>query len=103
MANGFIHVDATSGSAPFVYTWTGPGGFTASTKDISNLNAGQYQLLIVDNNECTASETFDLTEPGKLGMTYTASSSIAGGFNINCAGESTGSINLEASKPGKNC
>jgi gliding motility-associated-like protein len=96
MANGFIHVDATSGSAPFVYTWTGPGGFTATTKDISNLKAGQYQLVIVDNSECQASETFDLAEPGKLELTYTASSSTAGGFNINSAGESTASINLIA-------
>ena len=51
--------------------------------------------MIVDSSECKASETFDLTEPGKLGFTFTLSSSIAGGFNINCAGESTGSIDIE--------
>jgi gliding motility-associated-like protein len=95
MDNGFIHVDPTTGSAPFVYTWTGPNGFTATTKNISDLKAGQYQLLIVDSNECKASETFVLTEPGKLGLTYTLSESTAGGFNINCAGERTGSIDIE--------
>jgi gliding motility-associated-like protein len=95
LSNGFINVDPTTGSAPFVYTWTGPNGFTATTKNISDLKAGQYKLLIVDNNECKASETFNLTEPGKLGLTFTLPSSIAGGFNINCAGESTGSIDIE--------
>ena len=95
LANGFIHVDPTTGSAPFVYTWTGPDGFTSATKNISNLIAGQYQLLIVDSNECKASGTFDLTEPGKFGFTFTLPSSTAGGFNINCAGESTGSIDID--------
>jgi gliding motility-associated-like protein len=95
LGNGFININATTGSAPFIYTWAGPDGFTATTKDISNLYAGQYQLLIVDSNECKASETFDLTEPGKFGFTFTLSSSTAGGFNINCAGESTGSIDIE--------
>jgi gliding motility-associated-like protein len=95
-ANGFINVDPISGSPPFVYTWTGPNGFIATTKNISNLFAGQYKLLIVDTNECKASETFDLIEPGKLGFTFTLPSSTAGGFNINCAGESTGSIDIEA-------
>jgi len=51
--------------------------------------------LIVDVNECKASEIFNLSEPGKLGMTFGLPSSIAGGFNLNCAGDSTGYINVE--------
>ncbi|MGC1389434.1 MAG: PKD-like domain-containing protein, partial [Bacteroidales bacterium] len=95
MANGFINIEPTTGSPPFVYTWTGPNGFIAATRNISNLLAGQYQLSIVDSNECKASDIFDLTEPGKLGFSYTLSSSIAGGYNINCAGDRTGFIDIE--------
>jgi gliding motility-associated-like protein len=95
LADGFINVDPTTGSAPYVYTWTGPNGYIASTNNISNLISGQYQLLIVDSSECKASETFDLTEPGKLGFTFTLSSSTAGGYNINCAGDRTGSIDIQ--------
>ena len=95
LADGYIHIDPTTGSEPYIYSWTGPSGFLSSSKNISDLIAGQYQLLIVDNNECKASETFDLTEPGKLGMNITLPSSIAGGFNINCAGDSTGYIEIE--------
>ena len=51
--------------------------------------------FIKDSNECTATETITLTEPGLLGMTANLSPSIAGGFNINCAGDSTGSIDIE--------
>jgi gliding motility-associated-like protein len=95
LANGYININPTTGQAPFVYTWTGPGGFSSSTKNISNLLAGQYQLLIVDVNECKASEIFNISEPGKLGMTLSLPSSTAGGFNLNCSGDSTGYINVE--------
>ena len=95
LANGSIQVNLTSGLAPFVYTWTGPNGFTATTKDISGLQAGQYNLLITDKNLCTSTETINITEPGKFGMKISLSQSIAGGFNINCSGDNTGSINIE--------
>ena len=94
MADGFINVNPTTGLAPFIYTWTGPNGFTSTTKNIASLRAGQYQLLIVDKNECRASETFTLTEPGKLSITYSVPASNAGGFNLNCAGDSAGYINI---------
>lgn len=95
MSNGSVLIEPTSGVAPFVYTWTGPGGFTATTKYISNLKAGQYNLHIVDSNYCTVDEVINLTEPGLLGMTFNLSSSVTGEHNINCAGDSTGTIGVE--------
>jgi gliding motility-associated-like protein len=94
LANGSIQVTPTSGQSPYIYNWTGPNGFTASTKDLTNLLAGKYTLLITDNNSCTTTEIIDLSEPGKLSMTVNLSSSIAGGYNINCAGEKNGSIDI---------
>jgi gliding motility-associated-like protein len=96
LSDGSINVDLISGAPPYNYTWTGPNGFTGTTKSISGLKAGQYHLLIIDNNECKASEVIDLTEPGILNMNFTLSSSIAGGYNINCAGDNTGSIDVIA-------
>ena len=52
-------------------------------------------MLITDSNYCTASETITLTEPGRLGLSFILSASVTGGFNINCAGDSTGSIVVE--------
>jgi gliding motility-associated-like protein len=95
MANGSIKVTPTSGLAPFIYTWTGPSGFTATTQDISGLKAGLYVLTIVDKNFCSATETITLSEPGKLGMTFSLSASNAGGFNLNCAGDNNGYIGIE--------
>jgi len=95
MANGSINVTTTSGVAPFIYTWAGPAGFTASTQNISNLKAGRYVLSIIDKNNCTATEIITLIEPEKLGMIFNLSESTAGGFNINCSGDNTGFIGIE--------
>ncbi len=102
LSDGSINVDLTSGAPPYNYTWTGPNGFTGTTKSISGLKAGQYHMLIVDSNECRASEVFDLTEPGILDMNFTLSSSTAGGYNVNCAGDNTGSIDVVAVNQVKN-
>jgi gliding motility-associated-like protein len=95
-SNGFINIDPSSDLAPFTFKWTGPEGFAASTEDISGLIAGQYTILITDVNMCITADTFKLTEPGKLSMTIDPSISLDGGYNINCAGASTGSVTVTA-------
>jgi gliding motility-associated-like protein len=95
MSNGYIRINPVGGTAPFTYSWTGPGLYTSNSKDIMGLGAGAYNLMISDSNLCTASETINITEPGKLDMIISLSNSIAGGYNINCAGESTGFIGIE--------
>ena len=92
--DGSIDVTLTSGVAPFTYSWTGPSGFSSSSSAISGLSAGQYNLHIVDSNLCTIDTIFNLNQPGELSVSFDPSHSLAGGFNINCAGESTGSITV---------
>ncbi|MEI6047441.1 MAG: gliding motility-associated C-terminal domain-containing protein, partial [Bacteroidota bacterium] len=95
-SNGFIRINPSAELATYTFTWSGPRGFTASTKDISELIAGQYTLLITDNNLCTWEETIKLSEPEPLSMTFDPSLSPAGGFNISCAGSKTGSVTVSA-------
>lgn len=92
--NGSIQITPTNGLAPYIYTWTGPDGFSSANNEISGLKAGQYTMHIQDANYCVADEIITLTEPGQLGMTFTLSESIAGGYNINCAGDSTATIDV---------
>jgi gliding motility-associated-like protein len=93
-ADGSIDITPTSGLAPFIYSWQKEGGgFVAATEDISGLGAGRYFLTITDANNCQAADTIQVTQPGKLSMTFQVSSSVTGGHNINCAGARTGSIN----------
>lgn len=47
----------------YVYAWSGPGGFTASTPIIENLDTpGIYTLLVTDANGCTATESWEILE-----------------------------------------
>jgi gliding motility-associated-like protein len=95
LSNGSIKI-IPEASAQLTFSWSGPGGFTASTQEISGLIAGQYTLTITDKKMCTENEIFDLTEPGQLAVTFDPSLSTAGGFNINCAGSKTGSVTATA-------
>lgn len=54
--NGAITVlNPSGGTPPYAsYSWSGPNGFTANTKSISNLDdKGNYSLTITDANQCT--------------------------------------------------
>ena len=93
-SNGRIKIKTSSGAAPFVFSWTSPSGFTSSLPEISGLPAAEYNLHITDSNSCTADTTFILNEPGEFYMNFDLSTSTSGGYNINCHGESTGSINV---------
>jgi gliding motility-associated-like protein len=93
-SNGYIRISTSNDPAQYRFDWSGPGGFKSSSKDISGLKAGQYTLSITDANNCTSVETFKLTEPLRFSMKITMSASLAGGYNINCAGESTGTLEV---------
>ena len=95
-STGFIKIEPTLDLSPYVFSWTGPDGFTSAKEDISGLSAGHYTMSITDRNGCTVTDEFDLNEPDKLGLTINTSVSNDGTYNINCAGEKTGSIDVSA-------
>ncbi|MDT0677833.1 LamG-like jellyroll fold domain-containing protein [Autumnicola musiva] len=47
-ANGAIDITVSGGSGNYTYAWSGPGSFSSSSKDISNLSAGTYYLSVTD-------------------------------------------------------
>jgi len=51
--NGNLDISVTGGTPPYRYNWTGPGGFTATTPNISGLEVGLYDLVLLDTNDCT--------------------------------------------------
>lgn len=68
-ADGSINTAISGGTAPYSYSWTGPGGFTSSSSFIENLNPGTYCLEITDANNCTISECVTIDEPVALTAT----------------------------------
>ncbi len=42
-----------AGQPPFDFEWTGPGGFSTNTEDISGLAPGTYSIVATDATDCT--------------------------------------------------
>ncbi len=55
--------------SPFSYTWTGPGGYTGSGNSIGSLYAGNYALIIGDDNDCAIAIFAEVLEPDQLEYT----------------------------------
>jgi len=94
-SNGYINISISGGSGDYIYQWTGPSGFTSNQKDIAQLKAGIYSCMVSDLNGCQLPLSFTLTEPDKLDMVINVSSSLDGRYNINCARDLTGYIDIE--------
>ena len=67
--SGSIDVTVTGGSPSFIFNWTGPNGFTATTEDLADLGAGQYFVTITDDQGCTMELDFTIEEPEPLVIT----------------------------------
>lgn len=90
-----IAISIAGGEPTFTYNWTGPNGFSASTQDISNLETGEYCVYVTDVNLCTSERCFTIDAPDPLTASL-ATSSFEGGFEIDCNGNTNGSITASA-------
>jgi gliding motility-associated-like protein len=89
--DGFIKLHPSGGNGVFIYSWTGPAGFTSASKDLANLSPGTYQVRVADQFGCTVSKTFQLSEPQPLQANVVATTDIL------CAGDESGSIEISVS------
>ena len=94
-SDGAISLAVTGGTGAYTYTWTRGGTAVGSTQNLTGLIAGTYIVTVTDANGCSEQDTITLTEPAApLALATTLSTSITGGFNINCNGGSDGAITL---------
>jgi len=93
-ADGYVEISMLSGTEPYLYSWTGPGGFISTDKDIYNLEPGTYSLSIIDFKQCTGDTIITISDPPELSLTVAKSTSLDGSYNIGCYGDSTGYIEL---------
>jgi gliding motility-associated-like protein len=84
---GAISLSVTGGVSPYTYSWT--GGITASTKDISGLSIGTYNVEVKDASNCSTTKSYTVTQP-----TPTPLNVVPSVVNIKCFGDATGSIKL---------
>jgi large repetitive protein len=75
--NGAISVDVVGGTPVqitpgvfgYLYSWTGPNGFTSRTKDLTNLAAGTYILNVTDNSGFSKQLTVIITQSSAIDIT----------------------------------
>jgi gliding motility-associated-like protein len=83
-STGSIDVSAVGGTLPYAFNWSSG----QSTEDISNLSAGSYTFTVTDQNGCTSSGTYAISEPSQpLTLSETH-------LNVSCFDGNDGSINL---------
>lgn len=88
--SGAIILAASGGTPPYTYAWAGPNLFTSTTKDITGLIAGIYQLTITDVTGCSNVQQFTVVEPALLVLTPDITP-------VSCNGGSDGSVSVEVS------
>ncbi len=86
-ASGSINLFVSGGTAPYTYNWNS-GAF--STEDLSSLTAGTYSVTVTDNEGCTANTAVTITQPDPITATVSK-------IDVNCNGDSSGSIDLTVS------
>ena len=56
---GSIDITVTGGTNPYTYLWND----NATTEDRTALTQGKYTVVVTDENKCTTSEDFNITDP----------------------------------------
>jgi gliding motility-associated-like protein len=65
--NGSLFIDSVAnGTPPYLYSFNGAP--LSSTNFFPNLSAGEYNILVEDDNGCTFSATVDVEQPEELTM-----------------------------------
>jgi len=93
--NGTASVNvATGGAGGYTYNWT-PGNPTGDgTRLVSGLTVGTWTCTVTDANSCTATQSFNITQPTALSLTAAAQT------NIGCNGGSTGAASVNVATGG---
>lgn len=87
-SSGGIDITASGGTVPYTYIWS--GGTMSSLEDLSNLDAGVYNLTLTDDNGCVKTASYTVSEPSLLSVSISST-------NVICSGMATGSATANIS------
>lgn len=86
--DGMASVTATYGTQPYSYLWSDPAASVTDT--VFNLPAGVYTVTVTEGGGCQVIDTIDIDAPPAIVIAPNAT-------NVQCYGETNGSIDLNAS------
>lgn len=87
-SDGAVDIDATGGMGTLTYEWQGPNSFNSMEEDLQDVIAGDYSLIVTDENDCSTSLAVNITEPA-TGMTGAIAPT-----NMICFGASDGTATV---------
>ena len=76
-SDGEATVSATGGNGAYSFAWSNGD----STATATNLSAGTYTVVVTDEDNCTASETANISQPAELTVKAIATAQSAPGIN----------------------
>lgn len=88
--NGIATASAQNANGTITYYWIG-GPSPITTPVFNNLCPGNYTVILTDQNNCSASAAFNITEPPALNVSITNSA------NVTCFGANNGYASVLAS------
>lgn len=84
--NGDVDLTVGGGTPGYTYAWSNGD----NTQDISGLAPATYSVTVTDNNGCTETTSYTITEPAALSSSHTET-------HVSCNGLSNGAVDLTAS------
>ncbi len=84
-STGAIDLTVTGGASPYKYAWNNG----SDTQDLKSIKAGEYSVNVTDANGCVKVLSTTINEPQLLSLKENSVQ------NIDCKGNSTGSISIE--------
>ena len=73
----------------YTYLWSGPGGFSSTSEDITNLESGDYNVTVYDAHMCSANAgPITVSQPPELTALLTAST------DVTCIGGNDGTADM---------
>jgi len=102
LSDGSIDFTMNGGTPDFTYTWRDENGQVVSTlEDPTDLSAGNYQVIVLDNNGCVVDTSITLMEPQPLSGVATVTTDY-NGSDISCYQLSDGGVtsNIQGGTPG---
>lgn len=82
LAEGSIEAEISGGTQPYTFQWSNGD----ETQNISQIPAGEYELVVTDANDCRKNFSARVSEPGKE---FTVNTEVT---DVKCFGETTGEI-----------
>ena len=80
LGDGNIYISVSAGTKPYTYNWSGPNGYSATSDDITGLEAGTYNLTVTDSSHCQETTSFTIIEPDTISLVVDSTK------NVSCDG-----------------